>query len=102
MWLYQIAFKPVKLGTVHFHRNSDAEFNRLVERDDSAIRKIGVHLTNLSETNDGFMLVAMDEDGHESISSLKTEKELSKKRRCTIENTFKKNLIKNWRYSFYC
>lgn len=34
------SFKNIPIGTV-IYRNSDAEFNRLVERDDSAIRKIG-------------------------------------------------------------
>jgi collagenase-like PrtC family protease len=85
------SFKPVKLGTLIF-RNSDATFNRLVERDDSAIRKISIKLI-LSETNEGFQLKAIDEDGHESISSLKTEKELAKNEDA-IENTFKKNLSK--------
>jgi putative protease len=84
-------FKNIAPGTV-IYRNSDAEFIRLVERDDSAIRKIGVHLT-FTETNDGFMLVAMDEDGHQSISSFESVKELAKNEESTIPN-IKKNLSK--------
>jgi len=84
-------FKNIAPGTV-IYRNSDAEFIRLVERDDSAIRKIGVHFT-FTETNDGFMLVAMDEDGHQSISSFESVKELAKNEESTIPN-IKKNLSK--------
>ncbi len=84
-------FKNIPLGTV-IYRNSDAEFNRLVERDDSAVRKIGVELT-FTETNDGFMLVAVDEDGHQSISSFESVKELAKNEDSTTPNIIK-NLSK--------
>ena len=84
-------FKNISPGTI-IYRNSDAEFNRLVERDDSAIRKIGVNL-NFTETTDGFQLTATDEDGHQSISSFKTSKELAKNQESTISN-IKKNLSK--------
>jgi collagenase-like PrtC family protease len=84
-------FKNIPTGTV-IYRNSDAEFNRLVERDDSAIRKIGVNLT-FTETNDGFMLVAIDEDGHQSISSFESVKELAKNEESTTPNIIK-NLSK--------
>jgi 23S rRNA 5-hydroxycytidine C2501 synthase len=84
-------FKNIPAGTV-IYRNSDAEFIRLVERDDSAIRKIGVNLT-FSETSDGFMLVAIDEDGHQSISSFDTVKELAKNEESTTPNIIK-NLSK--------
>jgi collagenase-like PrtC family protease len=84
-------FKNIPIGTV-IYRNSDAEFNRLVERDDSAVRKIGVNLT-FTETNDGFMLVAIDEDGHQSISSFESVKELSKNEESTTPNIIK-NLSK--------
>lgn len=84
-------FKNIAPGTV-IYRNSDAEFIRLVERDDSTIRKIGVNFT-FTETNDGFMLVAVDEDGHQSISSFETVKELAKNEESTIPN-IKKNLSK--------
>ena len=84
-------FKPLKPGTI-IYRNSDANFNRLVERDDSAIRKIGVSL-KFTETIDGFQLLAIDEDGHESVSNFQTEKELAKNEESTIPN-IKKNLSK--------
>ena len=83
--------KSIKPGTI-IYRNSDAEFNRLVERDDSAIRKIGVNLT-FSETNDGFQLLAVDEDGHQNVSSFVSAKELAKNEESTIPN-IKKNLSK--------
>lgn len=84
-------FKPIKEGTV-IYRNSDAEFNKLVERDDSAIRKIGVTLS-LTETEQGFQLKVVDEDGHESTSSFEVEKELAKSSESIIPN-IKKNLTK--------
>lgn len=69
-------FKPIKEGTM-IYRNSDAAFNKLVEREDSAIRKIGIKL-RFTETNDGFQLTAIDEDGHTTSSSIQSSKELSK------------------------
>ena len=83
--------KSIKPGTI-IYRNSDAEFNRLLERDDSAIRKIGVNLT-FSETADGFQLLAVDEDGHQNVSSFVSAKELAKNEESTIPN-IKKNLSK--------
>jgi len=84
-------FKPIKEGTI-IYRNADASFNKLVERDDSAIRKIGVHLT-FSETNTGFKLTVVDEDGHQSESEITTEKEVSKNEESVIPNV-EKNLSK--------
>lgn len=84
-------FKPIKEGTI-IYRNADTSFNKLVERDDSAIRKIGVCLT-FSETNIGFKLIAVDEDGHQSTAEITTEKELSKNEESVIDNV-KKNLSK--------
>jgi collagenase-like PrtC family protease len=84
-------FKSLQPGTI-IYRNSDANFNKLVEREDSAIRKIGVTL-KFSETNDGFQLLATDEDGHKSISTFESEKELAKNEDSTIPN-IKKNLSK--------
>jgi len=83
--------KSIKPGTI-IYRNSDANFNKLVEREDSAIRKISVQL-KFTETNDGFQLTAMDEDGHESVSALQTEKEVAKNQESTYPN-IKKNLSK--------
>ncbi|MBI2280069.1 MAG: U32 family peptidase [Bacteroidetes bacterium] len=84
-------FKPLEKGTM-IYRNADAAFNKLVEREDSAIRKIGVKL-RFSETIDGFQLTAIDEDGHKSISTIEINKELSKNGESIIEN-IKKNLSK--------
>ncbi|MFO0358654.1 MAG: peptidase U32 family protein [Sphingobacteriaceae bacterium] len=84
-------FKPLKSGTIIF-RNSDANFNKLVEREDSAIRKISVKLI-FTETNNGFELQAIDEDGHISTSEFHSEKELAKSEESTIPN-IKKNLAK--------
>lgn len=84
-------FKPIKEGTI-IYRNSDAEFNKLVERDDSAIRKIDVTLS-LTETDQGFQLKVVDEDGHESTSSFEVEKEVAKSSESIILN-IKKNLTK--------
>lgn len=84
-------FKPIKEGTI-IYRNSDAEFNKLVERDDSAIRKIGVSLS-LTETIQGFQLKAVDDDEYESISSFQVEKEIAKSSESIIPN-IKKNLTK--------
>lgn len=84
-------FKNLKPGTIIF-RNSDASFNKLVERDDSAIRKIGVKL-RFSETKEGFQLQAIDEDGHTSVTSFTSQKELAKSAESTLPN-IKKNLAK--------
>lgn len=83
--------KPIKSGTL-IYRNSDAAFNKLVEREDSAIRKIGVQLT-FTETTDGFQLLAIDEDGHKSVSSFVSPKEVAKNAESTVPN-IKKNLSK--------
>jgi collagenase-like PrtC family protease len=85
-------FKPLKPGTV-IYRNSDAEFNKLVERDDSAIRKIGVTL-KLSETETGFQLVATDEDGHQSETRFEAVKEVANSAESIIPN-ITKNLSKS-------
>jgi len=84
-------FRPIQPGTV-IYRNSDANFNRLVEREDSAIRKIGVKLT-FSETEKGFQLLAVDEDGHRSSVSFEGEKVPAKSTESNEAN-IKKNLAK--------
>lgn len=85
------AFRPLPAGT-DIYRNSDAAFNKLLERDDSAIRKIGVVL-HLAESADGFTLSATDEDGHTSTATLVAEKELTKNGESIIGN-IQKNLAK--------
>lgn len=84
-------YKPIKVGTM-IYRNADAEFNKLVEREDSAIRKIGISLT-FNETATGFQLQVVDEDGYTSTSTLELTKEVSKNGDGVIEN-IKKNLSK--------
>ncbi|MFO0436156.1 MAG: peptidase U32 family protein, partial [Sphingobacteriaceae bacterium] len=84
-------FKPLKSGNNLF-RYTAANFNKLVEREDSAIRKISVKLI-FTETNNGFELQAIDEDGHISTSEFHSEKELAKSEESTIPN-IKKNLAK--------
>ncbi len=84
-------YKSIPEGT-EIYRNSDAAFNKLVEREDSTIRKIGVKMT-LSETPTGFELTVIDEDGHQSISSFEQEKEASTKGEVVLTD-IKKNLSK--------
>ncbi len=84
-------YKSIPEGT-EIYRNSDAAFNKLVEREDSTIRKIGIKMT-LSETPTGFELTVIDEDGHQSISSFEQEKEASTKGEIVLAD-IKKNLSK--------
>ncbi len=84
-------FRELKEGT-EIYRNFDAAFNKLLEREDSAVRKIGVHL-ELTETAEGFMIIATDEDQHTATVTLDVVKELSKSGESNEEN-IKKNLAK--------
>jgi 23S rRNA 5-hydroxycytidine C2501 synthase len=84
-------FKPLPVGTI-IYRNSDAEFNKMVEQENSVVRKIGVSL-QFTETQDGFQLLAIDEDGHQSRLTLEVVKELAKSQDSVISN-IKKNLAK--------
>lgn len=84
-------FRELPIGTEIF-RNYDAAFNRLLEREDSAIRKIGVKL-HFTEVDKGFLLTAIDEDGHSSSALLETRKELTKNGE-SIEENIRKNLAK--------
>jgi 23S rRNA 5-hydroxycytidine C2501 synthase len=84
-------FKPLPVGTM-IYRNSDAEFNRMVEQENSVVRKISVNL-KFTETADGFQLLATDEDGHQSIKTLFVSKELAKSQESVIPN-IQKNLAK--------
>ena len=84
-------FKPLPVGTV-IYRNSDAEFNKMVEQENSVVRKISVSL-HFTETSDGFQLLAIDEDGHKSVQTLPINKELAKSQDSVIPN-IKKNLAK--------
>ena len=84
-------FKPLPVGTV-IYRNSDAEFNKMVEQENSVVRKISVSL-QFTEIQDGFQLLAVDEDGHQSNLTLQVNKELAKSQDSVIPN-IKKNLAK--------
>ncbi|MEN9446614.1 MAG: hypothetical protein RL728_1126, partial [Bacteroidota bacterium] len=84
-------FREIAIGT-EIYRNSDAEFNRLVEREDSAIRKIGVYL-HFTETETGFQLTATDEDGHTTSIQTEATKELAKTENAGYQN-LEKNLAK--------
>ncbi len=83
--------RQLPVGT-DIYRNSDAAFNKLLERDDSAIRKIGVAL-HFAESTEGFTLTATDEDGHTSTATLPAEKEPTKNGESIVDN-IKKNLAK--------
>ena len=85
------SFKSLPIGTV-IYRNSDAEFNKMVEQENSVVRKIGVSL-HFTETQYGFQLLAIDEDGHKSSLTLDIAKELAKNQDSVIPN-IKKNLSK--------
>ncbi|MCX6181290.1 MAG: U32 family peptidase [Bacteroidetes bacterium] len=74
--VYPNAMKMIAKGTA-IYRNSDSAFNKLVEREDSAVRKISTSLL-LSETENGFQLLATDEDGHQSSFSIVHAKEKTK------------------------
>ncbi|MBC7409976.1 MAG: U32 family peptidase [Arcicella sp.] len=84
-------FKSLAVGTI-MYRNSDAEFNKMVEKENSAVRKIGISL-QFTEIAEGFQLLAVDEDGHQSIETFQTIKELAKSNESAIPN-IKKNLVK--------
>jgi len=83
--------KQLAIGTL-IYRNSDAEFIKMVEQEKSAIRKIGVSL-DFTETAEGFLLIAKDEDGHSSQLSVVMTKELAKSQESVILN-IQKNLTK--------
>jgi len=89
--VYPNVMKFIPVGTL-ISRNSDANFNRLVEREDSAIRKISTRFL-LSETENGFQLKVVDEDACESIVSIAHPKELTKNNESIISN-IKTNLNK--------
>ena len=67
------------------YRNNDVAFIKIVEREDSAIRKISTTLL-LSETEYGFELIATDEDGFVSTVNLEHAKEPTKNNQSIQEN----------------
>lgn len=83
--------KSIPVGT-EIYRNLDAEFNRMLENENSAVRKIGVKM-HFSETDQGFRLQVTDEDGHTSTATLETTKEPAKNAEGVMDN-IQKNLAK--------
>lgn len=83
--------KPLPVGTA-IYRNLDAEFNRMIENENSAVRKIGVNM-RFSETETGFLLSVTDEDGHTCTANLEVPKEAAKNAEGVLEN-IQKNLAK--------
>ncbi|MEP7094351.1 MAG: U32 family peptidase, partial [Flavobacterium sp.] len=89
--IYPNVLKEVKDGTF-IYRNNDAAFIKIVEREDSAIRKIGTTLL-LTENEEGFELIATDEDENVSIVKLAHAKEQTKNNE-SIEENIKVQLAK--------
>ena len=83
--------KEIKDGTF-IYRNNDAAFIKIVEREDSAVRKIGTTL-HLTENETGFELIATDEDGYVSKVHLEHAKETTKNN-LSIEDNIKTQLAK--------
>lgn len=83
--------KPLPIGT-EIYRNLDAEFNRMVENENSAVRKIGVKML-FTDTETGFSLQVTDEDGHTCTAYLDAPKQPAKNTVGLIEN-IKQNLSK--------
>jgi 23S rRNA 5-hydroxycytidine C2501 synthase len=88
---YPNVLKEIKEGTF-IYRNNDAAFIKIVEREDSAVRKIGTTLL-LTENENGFELIATDEDGYVSTVTLVHPKEKTKNNESIAAN-FKTNLAK--------
>jgi 23S rRNA 5-hydroxycytidine C2501 synthase len=89
--IYPNVLKEVKDGTF-IYRNNDAAFIKIVEREDSAVRKLSTTLL-LTETETGFKLIATDEDGNVSSVTLEHAKEQTKTGE-SIEENIKTQLAK--------
>jgi 23S rRNA 5-hydroxycytidine C2501 synthase len=76
--------KSLPIGT-EIYRNLDAEFNRMVENENSAVRKIGVKM-RFTDTETGFNLHIIDEDGHTCTTNFEAAKEPAKNAAGLIEN----------------
>ena len=89
--IYPNVLKEIKDGTF-IYRNNDAAFIKIVEREDSAVRKISTSLV-LTENETGFELTATDEDGYVSKVQLEHAKETTKNN-LSIEENIKTQLAK--------
>ena len=85
------AAKEINPGTM-IYRNSDAEFNKMVEQEKSAIRKIGVSMI-FREADHGFILTVIDEDGYTIEEALVADKIQAKSEESVLSNIIK-NLAK--------
>jgi 23S rRNA 5-hydroxycytidine C2501 synthase len=83
-FVYPNVLKEIKDGTF-IYRNNDAAFIKIVEREDSAVRKISTKLL-LFENENGFELTATDEDGYKSVVKLIHPKEVTKNNDSIAEN----------------
>ena len=88
---YPNMMKEIADGT-EIYRNNDAAFIKIVEREDSAVRKISTSLL-FSENESGFELVATDEDGYVCKVNLVHPKERTKNNQ-SIEENIKTQLVK--------
>ena len=82
--IYPNVLKEIKDGTF-IYRNNDAAFIKIVEREDSAVRKISTTLV-LTENENGFELTATDEDGYISNVLLEHAKEPTKNNLSIVDN----------------
>lgn len=89
--IYPNVLKEIKDGTF-IYRNNDGAFIKIVEREDSAVRKISTTLV-LTENENGFELTATDEDGYVSNVLLEHAKEPTKNN-LSIEDNIKTQLAK--------
>ncbi len=89
--IYPNVLKEIKDNTF-IYRNNDAAFIKIVEREDSAVRKISTTLV-LTENENGFELIATDEDGYVSKVNLEHAKETTKNN-LSIEDNIKTQLAK--------
>lgn len=79
----------LKSGT-KIYRNYDHEFEKIIQRNNTAERKIGVNIV-FEDTSNGYLLTATDEDNISVFLEIKHTKELAKKDQAeTIKNNLKK------------
>jgi hypothetical protein len=79
----------------------DAEFNRMLENENSAVRKIGVNPCASPKRKAASALHVVDEDGHDLHGTImETPKEPAKNTEGLLEN-IKKNLSQNRQYALY-
>ncbi|MEY5047699.1 MAG: hypothetical protein RLZZ175_1058 [Bacteroidota bacterium] len=90
-FVFPNVLKEIADGT-EIYRNNDAAFIKIVEREDSAVRKISTSLV-LKEIESGFELVVTDEDGNTTSVQLESAKEKTKNDQ-SIEENIKSQLAK--------